>query len=166
MSSNYYEYKWLLAKAAQLYKKHEAGRQEPFNVFSVLHKETDEVNLHSRFLHALLNYRKPGNEARENLEDFLQSVAEKDFTQSGVRVERERDYIDILITNADKQAVVIENKIWARDQPKQLQGYYEKLVEKGYGDIYLLYLTLHGHDPSEDSAGNLDYTLISYKDDL
>ena len=131
MSSNYYEYKWLLAKAAQLYEKHEAGRQEPFNVFSVLHKETDEVNLHSRFLHALLNYRKPGNEARENLEDFLQSVAEKDFTQSGVMVERERDYIDILITNADKQAVVIENKIWARDQPKQLQGYYDKIDRKG-----------------------------------
>ena len=32
---------------------------------------------------------------------------------------------------------------------------------------YIYYnLTLHGHDPSEDSAGNLDYTLISYKDDL
>ena len=168
MSGNYCEYKSLLAKATQLYEKHEAGRPEPFNIFSVLHKETDEVNLHSRFLHALLDYRKPGDGTRENLEDFLQHIAEKDFALSGVKVERERDYIDILITNDNKQAIVIENKIQARDQSKQLQRYYKTLKNKGYSDIHLLYLTLHGHDPSEDSdsAGNLDYKPISYKDDL
>ena len=39
----------LLKEAARLYEKHEAGRPEPFNVFSVLRSESDEVNLHSRF---------------------------------------------------------------------------------------------------------------------
>ena len=166
MSDDYRDCKLLLAKAAGLYEKHEAGRPEPFNVFSVLRKETDEVNLHSRFLHTLLEYQKPRDGAKENLEDFLQHVAEKNFALSGVKVERERDYIDILITNATGQAVVIENKIWADDRPKQLQRYHETLKDQGYSDIHLLYLTLHGHDPSGDSAGTLDYKPISYKDDL
>ena len=115
----------LLKEAARLYEKHEAGRPEPFNVFSVLHSESDEVNLHSRFLHALLDYQKPEQEIRENLADFLQHVGIKDFEQSNVKVERERYNIDILITNDDKkEAVVIENKIWAGDQPEQLQRYH------------------------------------------
>ena len=34
-------YRLLLKRAARLYEKHEAGRQEPFNVFSVLRSESD-----------------------------------------------------------------------------------------------------------------------------
>ena len=164
MSDAYLDCKSLLAKTAELYEKHEAGRPEPFNVFLVLNIENDEVK-HSRFLHALLDHQKPGDETKENLKDFLQNVAEKDFVLSAVTVKRESDQIDILITN-DKQAVAIENKIWAKDQPKQLQRYHKTLENKGYTDIHLLYLTPHGHAPSEDSVGNLDYKLISYKDDL
>ena len=168
MSDNYHNYQLLLAKAARLYEKYDAGYPDPFNVFSVLHKETDEVNLHSRFLHALINYQKPGTDTRENLKDFLHHVGVKDFELCDVKVERERYHIDILITNDKRQAIIIENKIEAGDQPKQLQRYSEILEEQGYSDrdIHLLYLTLDGHDPSEDSAGDLDYKTISYRDDL
>ena len=155
----------LLAEARRLYEKHGVGRQEPFNVFSVLRSESDEVNLHSRFLHALLNYQKPGEEARANLTDFLQHVGVKDFESSDVQVERERDNIDILLTNGVGQAVVIENKIEAWDQSEQLQKYYRKLKEHGYCKIHLLYLTLDGHPPSENSVGALDrkhITCVSY----
>ena len=169
MSDNYQN---LLKEAAQLYDKHDVGRPASFNVFSVLHKETDEVNLHSRFLHALLDYKKPETETRENLKDFLQHVGVEDFELCDVKVERERYNIDILITNDAGQAIIIENKIEAGDQPKQLQRYSEILSdileEQGYSDrdIHLLYLTLDDHDPSEDSAGDLDYKTISYRDDL
>ena len=160
------DYRLLLEGVAGLYERHEAGRRQPFNVFSVLHRATDEVNLHSRFLHSLLDWKSP-EARRENLKDFLQHVAEKQFEEKGAKVERERDDIDILITNNDaKQAVVIENKIESGDPPKQLQRYYKRLKSKGYSDIHLLYLTLHGDEPSEDSAGDLDYKTISYKDDL
>ena len=166
MSDNY---QLLLERAGRLYERHEAGRQEPFNVFSVLRSTSDEVNLHSRFLHALLDYRKSPDAERRNLMDFLHSVAGKEnFKEEGIKVERERDNIDILITNNAKQAVVIENKIWAGDQSRQLQRYFDAL-EKHFCDIQLLYLTLDGHAPSEDSVGNLkdnDYKTISYKDDL
>ena len=155
-------YQLLLAQVARLYERYEAGRRAPFNVFSVLRSASDEVNLHSRFLHALLNYRKPGEEARENLKDFLEHVGIKDFEERGATVERERDNIDILITNADK-AIVIENKISAEDRPEQLQRYHETLKNRGYGEIHLLYLTLDGHDPSKGSVGDLPYEAISYK---
>ena len=158
----------LLSRAATYYETHKAGRPEPFNVFSVLRSESDEVNLHSRFLHALLNYRKPGEKTRANLTDFLQQVGIKDFESRNVKVERELHNIDILITNNDtKHAVVIENKIWAGDQHEQIMRYHQTLKkQKVYSRIYLLYLTPDGRDPSEDSVGDLECTAISYKYDL
>ena len=160
------DYQLLLERVRWLYEKHEAGRRKPFNVFSALRSKSDEVNLHSRFLHALLDYRKSPEAERENLKDFLQHVGKEEFEEKGVKVYREYSDIDILITNDAKQAVAIENKIWAGDQPKQLQRYYKKLRNWGYSDIHLLYLTPYGDEPSEDSAGDLDYKTISYKDDL
>jgi hypothetical protein len=122
---------WLLKRAAHLYEKYEARLEVPFNIFSTLRGERDEVNLHSRFLHALLNYQKSPDAPRQNLKSFLRRVVkkDKDFAQSGIEVERERDNIDILITNNVRQAVVIENKIGAEDQSQQLQRYHDRLRE-------------------------------------
>ncbi len=165
------QYRQLLADAAILFERHEAGRPEPFNVFSVLRSESDEVNLHSRFLAALLDHRKPGESKRHYLAEFLKSVANvKDFKDDGVNVERERHHIDVLITNAERKAVVIENKIRADDQRKQLQRYYDEMKRRSYSDenIHLRYLTLFGHDPSSDSLGSLPrdkVEKIAYKDD-
>ena len=160
-------YRLLLEKAARLYERYEAGRPEPFNVFSVLRSEHDEVNLHSRFLHALLDYRQPSDGHRENLEDFLCSIVgiDKLYPDDAI-VERESHNIDILIRDpSSMQAIVIENKIWAEDQPQQLWRYAEQLRGKGYTP-HLLYLTLDGHSPYENSAGDLEYKCISYKEDL
>lgn len=160
------DYQLLLDRVRLLYEKHEAGRRKPFNVFSVLRSPSDEVDLHSRFLHALLDYRESPKAERENLKDFLQHVVEKQFEENGAKVERERNYIDILITNDAQQAVVIENKIGSGYRDEQLQRYYNKLQEMGYRDIHLLYLTPHGDELSEDSVGDLDYETLSYKGDL
>ena len=163
-------YRLLLEKAARLYERYEAGRPEPFNVFSVLRSEHDEVNLHSRFLHALLDYRQPSDGHRENLEDFLRSIVGTDeLDPDDAIVDRESDNIDILIRDhSSMQAVVIENKIWAGDQHEQLWRYAKKQKEQGYTP-HLLYLTLDGHDPSEDSVRGLDPKCVkcpSYKDDI
>ena len=165
------DYRLLLTEAGRLYERHEAGRPAPFNVFSVLRTESDEVNLHSRFLlAALLDYQKPGEEERTNLKEFLLTVANvENFDQASVAVSRERHNIDILVTNARRQAVVIENKIWAKDQSKQLQRYHEEMTSRGFGgnDIHLRYLTPDGRDPSRDSVGDLKYENIeniAYRD--
>ena len=144
----------LLERAALLYERHSAGRSENFNVFSVLRAESDEVNLHSRFLVALLVHRKLRDAPLRNLEDFLGSiVGVADFPLEGTEVEREYNDIDILIRNpSSRRAVVIENKIWAKDQDRQLARYAERMERDGYNEPRLLYLTLDGRNPEEDSA--------------
>lgn len=156
----------LLRQGARAFERHNAGRGEPFNVFTVLRTERDEVNLHSRFLATVLDWTDPLNARKDNLEDFLDTVAAVNgFGMQGATVERERLGIDILISNARRQAVLIENKIDAEDQPQQLQRYHEALRLRGYeeGDIHVRYLTLFGDEPSEDSRGALRYRNIAYR---
>ncbi len=157
-------YRLLLEKAARVHERHEAGRREGFNVFSVLRSEHDEVNLHSRFLAALLDYRRSPSEPRENLADFLKLLGIRGFDHGRASVDREWNSIDIVICDRfSMQAVIIENKIWAADQPQQLQRYAEQM--KDY-QLHVLYLTPDGREASEDSAGDVDYRCISYKADL
>ncbi len=162
------QYRILLLRAAVLYERHKAGREDPFNVFSVLRSANDEVNLHSRFLHALLDHQKSHDAPRENLRSFLNSVYKNKDSVPRIcpvnsKVEREKDNVDILIhDHRSKQSVVIENKIWAADQHKQLQKYAFEQKKRGYKP-YLLYLTPHGRAASEHSAGDLCYKRISYK---
>lgn len=51
------------------------------------------------------------------------------------------------------RVLIIENKIYARDQPQQLDNYFAALKELGYTSqqIVLIYLTPEGDGPSEDS---------------
>ena len=148
MSDNHHNYQLLLAKAAQLYERHGIGLPDPFNVFSSLKNKNGYLNetLHSRFLCTLLDYKKPGDETRENLKDFLRHIRVKDFELCGVKVEPECDGIDIRITNANKKALAIENKSNPQrgDEDKQLWRYYNTLKGQGYSDIKLLYLTPDG----------------------
>lgn len=160
----------LLQRAEVLYERHGGGSQvgEDFNVFSVLRTESDEVNLHSRFLAALLRHRKSVGERAHNLEDFLSTVAgARDLDVDGAQVEREHHNIDILILDrSSSRAVVVENKIWAGDQHRQLTRYAEKMEREGVGRIDLLYLTLDGHKPEEHSIGGRQVRCVSYKDEL
>ena len=168
------DHRSLLEAAKHLYERHEQGQHrgrevehQAFNLFSVLCKPHDE-GMHDRFLAALLDYRQPADGKRRNLEDFLdQVVGLENFDHRGAIVERQRYLIDILIHNpASKQAVVIENKIYAEDQPKQLQRYHAAMQRDGYDQPHLLYLTLDGREPSADSAGDLPVDCVSYREHI
>ena len=156
----------MLERAAGLYDRYGSVEREDFNIFSVLRAESDEVNLHSRFLAALLRHRKSRDAPLRNLEDFLRDVVDiDDFRLDGVEIERERHGIDILIRNPTSQeAVVIENKIWARDQYRQLARYAEQMENDNYCVRCLLYLTLDGHSPDEESSDGRQVVLASYRE--
>ena len=157
-------FRLLLEKAARFHDRHEAGRREPFNVFSVLRSAHDEVNLHSRFLTALLDHRQSPEGSRENLAEFLDQLGVREFGHDHATVEREWSNIDILICDqSSMKAVIIENKIWAADQPRQLQRYTERMKEY---ERHVFYLTLDGRGASQDSAGDVDYQRLSYKNEL
>lgn len=156
----------MLARAAGLYERYGSVEWEDFNIFSVLRTESDEVNLYSRFLAALLRHRKSRDVPLRNLEDFLGNVVDiDDFRLDGAEIERERHGIDILVFNASSgQAVVIENKIQAPDQPRQLARYAESMENDGYREPRLLYLTIDGSDPDEGSADGRAVTPVSYRE--
>ena len=161
----------LLKTATTLLAKERREDAESFNLFTVLRSGSDEVNLHSRFLHALLDRRMDGR--RRNLAAFLELLKRKypelgdvaSLNLEAAEVHRERKGIDLLIKDSE-HAVVIENKIYAGDQPTQLDRYY-KDVELQSQRRHVVYLTLDGHEPSRDSQGDIPdahLSCVSYVD--
>jgi len=131
-----------------------ANENQGFNVFNLLSRKFDEVHLHSRFIYELLNpdgMHGMGNVFLARLLDLLEI---SDFNLKNLTVLREHKSIDLLITN-DNQAIIIENKLWAADQPAQLQRYFEYVSNRGFKDIRMYYLSIDGKDPDDHSIGTL-----------
>ena len=121
---------------------------EKFNIFNILKLTSDEVS-HSKFIAMLLNPKGDHcmNDLFLNL--FLKTINNKecnlfDFSNAEVKTEYSfgNGQIDILI-NTNKKKIIIENKIYAKDQDKQLKRYHD--FDK---NAILLYLTLNGNEPS------------------
>lgn len=137
------------------YKYDKLKEKDDFNLFTILRNSSDEVNLHSQFLYTLLNPEGSHHEGRKFLDEFLRIFEVGNFENQEVKVYKEYKNIDILIKNA-KKAVIIENKIWAGDQDKQLQRYYETIESEGVTDIKIIYLSPYAEtEPSEKSIGTL-----------
>jgi hypothetical protein len=143
---------------------------EYFNIFEILAIGHLEVKTHSPILAELLNPKgKHGQKAtflRLFLTRFLKSKAlDFDADSATVMLEYAIQYgrIDILITDGNT-AIIVENKIYAKDQENQLQRYY-----KGFSNSYLFYLTLEGDPPTNLSVSELkkiNCESISYKQDI
>ena len=144
----------LLEKIGIINLRYEKLKAEhDFNIFSILRNGADEVHVHSNFIQELLNPIGSHRKEKEFLEKFLETAGIEGFDTAEAQVYKEQSKIDVLIHNRD-QAIIIENKIWARDQDKQLERYYQKIRNR-FSDIWIIYLTLHGDEPSENSIGNL-----------
>ena len=138
------------ATLKSIYKK-----EKEFNLFSILRSNHDEVKLHSRFISELLNSRGSHNMGGTFFKAFLRHMSIEEFgIERGYTVEKEWENIDVLIRNPQKQAIVIENKIDAGDQEKQLFRYYHAMKNDAIddSDLHLLYLTKHGHNPAPQSV--------------
>lgn len=136
------------------YKYQKLKELDTFNIFTILLNATDEVNLHSQFLFTLLNPNGSHKKDIDFLKIFVQICGIEDFRLNDVKVFKEYKKIDLLIRNK-KQAIIVENKINASDQDKQLERYYEILKKESVNDIKIVYLTLEGREPSEISLGTL-----------
>lgn len=147
-----------------------------FNVFRVIELTSDEVRLHSKFLAELLNPKGSHGQGSKFLDLFIQQfdIKNVDPETSKVDVEKyignktdtEGGRIDILIEDSNQNAIIIENKIYARDQENQLVRYSTYTTNSKI----IFYLNLDGSDPSEYSCHGLkideDFKVISYKDDI
>ncbi len=156
---------------------------EHYNVFDILGVTANELS-HSAiitnmldakgkhgqkelFLKLFLNLLKDKfeeSDCKMIIENFevKNSFAVKEKYVGRVNFESEQGgKIDIVIYDK-KNNIIIENKIYAVDQPKQLVRYNEHDKKAP-----ILYLTLDGKEPSVDARGNLkpniDYVCISYE---
>lgn len=166
-------------------------RGECYNVFNVLGVDNMELS-HSAFLAALLD--PDGSHGMQDafLKAFIDTIAHsgtkpeldtahaKVYTEYNIGniTETTGGRIDILITDHSEtgsgkdsgHAIIIENKIWATDQPNQLVRYHN-FAHETYDKSTLLYLTPDGDEPSKQSRGGLNvqdggYQCISYRSDI
>lgn len=171
-----------LEKCAQIKVAYEKKQKEEgtlFNVFSILGLSSKEVRLHSTMIAELLNPN--GTHTMNNLflEKFVELLPNKAKSKiieqdkafsyhgnpSSVEVEKyigiineektKGGRIDIFINYKGKH-IIIENKIYAFDQPNQLLRY-----QNFSPNALILYLTLNGESSNEKEVESFP---ISYKE--
>lgn len=145
-----------------------------FNIFSVLKIETNEVTTHSRFIAELLNpsgvhgYKDAflklfieGLDIKNNLDTSKCTVTVEAY--QGKVTEERGGSIDILIkeNNSNHNVIMIENKIYAGEQPNQLLRYHN-----AYPQGELIFLTLYGDPSTEPSSKSISYEQKSYQSDI
>ncbi|EAK0810922.1 hypothetical protein A0Y63_00785 [Campylobacter lari] len=141
------------------------------NIFEALGVEYKE-NYHSKFIAYLFDphgdhYQEFfANEFLKKLGRYTKTGKFKNLTAHDIeRVETEacvkdNRRIDILISLKDKRYIIIENKLYAKDQPNQLKDYIKYIREKGKNidDFHENILTIYLHkneeaEPSKYSLG-------------
>ena len=150
--------------------------EDEFNIFSILRNERDEVNLHSKFIGELLKNRSFGDIFLKLFLGIIGIEIDEEINKN-IYLEygaSDKGRIDILLkinSKSFKKAIIIENKIDAGDQDKQLERYVRAMKKEGYfrDEITIIYLTLDGDTPSDYSLGHIqvdEVKILSYKDDI
>lgn len=166
---------------------------EHYNLFSVIHRERDEVVVHNRIVKDFLNPKGAHGLGNIPLKKFIKLLEEKegfeelkpdlktifyDVDIEQVKVLNEHNlgkindkkktggYVDIALLSA-KANLYIESKIDAGDQYEQVLRYANDTKKK---PNVVCYLTLNGRKASDDSAKHLkadeDYIRLSYATDI
>lgn len=161
-----------------------------YNPLKAVQNVDNEEKMHSGFLYSLLDTRGEHYQDDLFLKLFLETLGlDKWFgSTKSARVEKEYQNIDIYITNGENH-IIIENKIWADDQERQIARYIETIHNSSddennesvnYENIAVVYLSPFGREPSANSLdewqikGNLlecgndkiKYKQISYQTDI
>ena len=170
--------------------KAEADRQRAmgkhdYNIFTLFHGFSDEVNLHSNFIASLLDPNGDHYKGDLFLKLFLETCGIDDFgiDTSRATVFKEFKHIDIYISDGKKH-IILENKVYAKDQPTQIARYIDTIKMEGAKDedICVLYLHPDGELPKENSLGGyklnqdntklekdgsiINFKVISYEDEI
>ena len=160
--------KGYMAAKAEADRQRATGKHD-YNIFTLFHGFSDEVNLHSNFIASLLD---PNGDHYKNdlfLKLFLEMCGIDDFSidTSRATVFKEFKHIDIYISDGKKH-IILENKVYAKDQPTQIARYIETIKGEGAKesdrvkdeDICVLYLHPDGKLPDNQSFGDYHTRLL------
>ena len=147
----------LLSQVQRIKKKHEesaAVTGENFNIFTILDREWDEVKTHSAVIADLLDPKGSHSQGTLFLRSFLKLLKFQCTNLCDFKVHPEYvipgGRLDILIEK-ENACIVIENKIGADDQDRQIERYCEYANNKegvSKDQIRVVYLTLFGSEPT------------------
>ena len=162
--------KGYMAAKAEADRQRAMGKHD-YNIFTLFYKFSDEVNLHSNFIASLLDPNGDHYKGDLFLKIFLETCGIDDFgiDTSRTAVLKEFKHIDIYISDGKKH-IILENKVYAKDQAAQIARYIDTIKMEGAKDedIYVLYLHPDGELPKEYSLGdyktNQDETKLVKKD--
>ncbi|MCM5510117.1 PD-(D/E)XK nuclease family protein [Vibrio sp. SCSIO 43169] len=149
-----------------------------FDLFKVMGVRSKE-HVHSNILAALLQPTYPHGLQFSFLNSFIKGLAKLNLahgkplplsalisaTDNNVRVFRELENIDLVIEFPSSRLVIaIENKVWAKEQEKQIARYQETLYSRYPNQrVALVFLTTDGHQPETlDSNSSVPVYCMSY----
>ena len=160
--------KGYMAAKAQADRQRAMGKHD-YNIFTLFHGFNDEVNLHSNFIASLLDPNGDHYKGDLFLKLFLEMCGIDDFSidTSRATVFKEFKHIDIYISDGKKH-IILENKVYAKDQPTQIARYIETIKGEGAKesdrvkdeDICVLYLHPDGKLPDNQSFGDYHTRLL------
>ena len=154
--------KGYMAAKAQADRQRAMGKHD-YNIFTLFHGFNDEVNLHSNFIAALLDPNGDHYKGDLFLKLFLETCGIDDFSidTSTATIFKEFKHIDIYISDGKKH-IILENKVYAKDQPTQIARYIDTIQKEGAKDedICVLYLHPDGKLPDNQSFGDYHTRLL------
>jgi len=179
-------YQQLISQVSQLsrhYREMDRLSGGNFNIFRVINVSSDELK-HSLFIADLLNPKGSHGQGTVFLSLFVEQLGITPFVSDNAIVEIEKSIgkiteeeggrLDIYINDNRGNAVVIENKIYADDQPNQLIRYYQFIQNHKFNPQHVYYLTLDGKNATRKSThceslkleSGEHYKTISYQSDI
>ena len=154
--------KGYMAAKAEADRQRATGKHD-YNIFTLFHGFSDEVNLHSNFIASLLDPNGDHYKGDLFLKLFLETCGIDDFgiDTSRATVFKEFKHIDIYISDGKKH-IILENKVYAKDQPTQIARYIKAIQNKDTEDedICVLYLHPDGELPDKQSFGDYHARLL------
>jgi hypothetical protein len=162
-------YKNLFEQIKRFKKEQEKQKQRGLNNYNILTtvlKQHDEVRLHSRMIASFLDPFGEHYQSNLFLDKFLEVLNIANFNidseNCSVKLEyftdKKKGIIDLYITDGSKH-IIIENKVCAEDQERQIERYIKIIKDENqnlkYNDILVIYLSLDRDKPSQYSLGDL-----------
>ncbi|MEI0702316.1 PD-(D/E)XK nuclease family protein [Brachyspira intermedia] len=161
-------FKHIISKKESIFE--ELTNNPPYiNIFNLISIEEQE-KFNSKMLYDILKVNIDGDNIKLNFAklfiEFLfnkHNVEYKNDILYGCKFEVKKEFqtqknkfIDLLIWNNKKSyAVIIENKINSGDNGEnQIADYYNDIKSRKIKNIYVVYLTRYGYEPSENSLNN------------
>ena len=151
----------LIGRVVDIVEEYRSKREQiglDYNVFTLMDIERRERETHEYMIYSILNYRNSLCK-KEFIKQFLRNMGiPQSFLRGNWDVDKEHytgkyGIIDLFLhsNGHNKKCVVVELKVDAGDQKSQIKRYEEYVLKCGYQDYRIVYLTLDGKKPSEQS---------------